>query len=156
MAEPYLTPERLADIRTNGSKSRRDEMSDALHEGGLRLGGSPNATSYRPRVLYGGNRTRFWPRGDAAAARIYRILEGCAKSPSLEAAVKGAQYKGLAQRYMETWVYFTTRDRPPPVKGTDHNPFRHLSDRDAERKFQRIVEDICDASTGVLGSWWTK
>lgn len=156
MAEPFLTPDALAKIKAGGSGDARREQ---LHDSGISFGGTPEATPYRPRVLYGdetGSRRRFWPRGDAAAARIYRLLEGVAKSASLERAVAGAEYRRLAQEYVELWIYYQTRDKPPPVKGKDHNPFRWMSDGDSERMFMRRVEDICDRSTGVLGSWWAK
>lgn len=154
MAEPFLTPERFEAIRNGTAPTGDEEKAIALHGGKY---GAPRdgSQAYRPRVLYGKRRT-FWPRGDAAAARIFRIMQGCTKSTSLEQAVHGAQYKRLAQAYAETWVYYMTRSKPPPVTGNDHNPFRRLSDIDAERMFIRKVEDICDLSTGVLGSWWTK
>lgn len=156
MAEPFLTPERLAAIK---SGSREDERAESVRKSGLDLRPpSPDARTYRPRILHGGARARrtFWPRGDAAAARIHRILEGCARALSLSGAVENAEYRRLAKRYGELWCYYMTRGKPPPARGADHNPFRHLSDLDAERLFMRRVEDICDASTGVLGGWWVR
>lgn len=109
----------------------------------------------RPRVLYSNDRRSFWARGNEAAARIYRIMQGCSGSSDMNRAVENAEERKLAKVYAETWIYYMTRKKAPPTKGTDHNPFRWLSDEDAERLFMRKVEDICDRSTGRLGSWWT-
>lgn len=114
-----------------------------------------NARRYRPRVLHADPRTisHRWPY---AVMRIARILESAARTPNLEHAVRDAEYSALAKEYVETWAYYMTRTRPAPLRGTDHNPFRHMSDVDAARMFVRRVEDICDRSTGKLGSWCTK
>jgi hypothetical protein len=95
-------------------------------------------------------------RWGAAVARIARILEGCAKSTSLVAAVEGAELGQLATEYFEVYSNYPRRHQPPPPSGNDRNPFRGLSDKDASRKFMRLVEDICDRSTGKLGSWYVK
>jgi len=134
----------------------RDPQKDA--EGATRklvTGINPNARPYRPRALHADPRTisHRWPH---AVARIYRILQGAQKSSSFVTAVNGAEYPELARQYAETWIYYMTRGKPAPVGKVDHNPFRNLSDTDAMRKFVRFVEDICDRSTGKLGSWCTK
>lgn len=91
-----------------------------------------------------------------ATARLYRILEGVGKSSNFVTAVKNAEYPALAQAAAELWMHWLTRGMPAPSLGVDHNPFRGLSNRDASRVFMRLVEDICDRSTGVLGPWYTK
>ena len=106
-------------------------------------------------MLYADPRT-ISPRWSYAVMRIKRILEGHAKATTVEGAIRGAEYAGLAQQYIETWSFYMFRSKPAPLVGTDHNPFRHLSDGDAIRKFVRMVEDICDRSTGKLGSWCTR
>lgn len=40
--------------------------------------------------------------------------------------------------------------------GDEVNPFYGLSDKDFERKFRRLIENICDRSTGRLGQWYFK
>ncbi len=151
--DPTLTPERLGAIKAGNdprglalvtTRNERDRLA--------------NATPYRPRSLHseGVHRRTFWLHGDAAVARIYRILQGAAKSSSFEQAIAGAEYPRLAREYAETWLYYQTRSQPAPLGRVDHNPYRNLSDFDADRKFRRAVEDICDRSTGVLGAWATK
>ena len=148
-----LTPEHLADIkRGKGVHARAQE---AVHESGLSMGGSPDARPYRPMALWE-NPRKVGPRWPFACMRIRRILEGVARSSSITDAVGGAEYKKLAREYGETYAYYLTRDRPAPARRVDHNPFRGLSDHDAFRMFVRKVEDICDRSTGKLGSWYTK
>jgi hypothetical protein len=95
-----------------------------------------------------------------ACARIGRILEGSmptrgafSRDSALESACKTAAHPKCARLFMETYSYFMTRHRPAPLLKTDHNPFRGLSDRDAWGKWYALVEKICDASTGKLGSW---
>jgi len=110
---------------------------------------------YRPRALHDNPRaiSSRWP---SAVARIYRILQGVAQSSDFERAVNGAEYPDLAKQYAETWIFYMTRTKPGPPNKVDHNPFRNLTDTDAMRKFIRLVEDICDRSTGKLGAWCTK
>lgn len=91
-----------------------------------------------------------------ATARIARITEGAGRASTLTEAVDGAELPKLARKYAELWAHFMTRGGLPPARGVDHNPFRHLNDGDASRMFIRKVEDICDESTGSLGSWFVK
>ena len=92
-----------------------------------------------------------------ACGRINRILSGIGAATTFGAAVKNAEVPRLAKKFADLWGWFLTRDMPPPPIGkVDPNPFRHLAPSDAGRKFVRLVEDICDESTGVLGSWYTK
>lgn len=109
---------------------------------------------YRPVALHR-NPMRESARWGAAVARIGRILEGAAGS-TLAGAVKNAQMPLLARKWSEVYAFYMTRSMPPPANRVDHNPFRGMSDRDASRAFMRAVEDICDQSTGVLGSWYVK
>lgn len=153
MNHSALTPEHLARIKAGTEPSRDDVNRQVTAEGRLTQGGGKR--KYRPRVLHADPRTisKDWPY---AVMRIKRILEGAARSSSIEGAVSGAEYPALAKQYMETWIYYMTRDRSVPVGKVDHNPFRHLSDGDAMRKFVRFVEDVCDRSTGKLHAWRTK
>jgi hypothetical protein len=153
--DPLLTPERLKQIK-NGTL--REDLADLAPNLNLTRGDKnrlSTARAYRPKALYA-NPLMIGERWAHAVKRIERIMEGCARANNLKAAANGAEYGGLATRFAETWAYYITRSKPSPTRGMDHNPFRGLSDRDASRKFIRMVEDICDASTGVLGSWYTK
>lgn len=143
-----LTPERLRAI-----KAGRDPRNEASHTQGIRQGGA-SGTPYRPRVLHANPHT-FSQRWSYAVARIYRIGEG-ANASSFGRATDTSEMPKLAKEYLELYAYYMTRARPAPLFGIDHNPFRHLSDKDAARMFERRVEGICDKSTGKLGPWYTK
>ena len=57
----------------------------------------------------------------------------------------------LAYRFLAAWCDFDLRYVAQTAK---HNPFFGMSSRDASLKLARVVEDLCDASTGRLGQWW--
>lgn len=114
-----------------------------------------DAVPYRPGVTHG-NPMLVSARWGAAVARIGRILQGAGRAATFSGAVANAEIPELARRYAELWSFYTTRSAPPRSRGRDHNPFRELSDQDAARMFMRKCEDICDASTGVLGWWYVR
>lgn len=144
-ASPELTPERLRAIKAG---------RDPNHEVPTANGGTPGAARFLMRG-FDTDPAMISPRWANAVARIYRIGEG-AKASSFGRATETAECPKLAKEYLETYAYFMMRTAPAPIGKTDHNPFRHLSNRDAMRKFVRMVEDICDRSTGKLGAWCTK
>lgn len=95
-----------------------------------------------------------------ACARVGRILEGAKPSwgtftgsAALESACASAAHPRCARMFMEMYSYFMTRHRAVNLLKPDHNPFRGLSDRDAWAKWYTVVENICDRSTGKLGTW---
>ncbi len=135
---------------------RPDRVSSAERETGTTLKVDERGRVVRSRMMHG-NPLATSERWGFAAGRIKRILEGVrTDTSSLVTAVEDAELGALATEYADTWGHFMTRLQAPPLSGNDRNPFRGLSDRDAARKFQRLVEDICDRSTGKLGSWYTK
>jgi hypothetical protein len=137
-------------------KPRVDHVAQAAAIAGLRLNAGGGEV-LRTRVLHG-DPTKVSERWGYAAGRIKRILEGVRRdTTSLVVAVEDAELGKLATEFGELWSCFKTFTGPPPKTGPDRNPFRGLSVRDAARKFQRLVEDICDRSTGIpgLGPWYT-
>lgn len=145
---------------------RPDPVAEAAEAARVKLTKSEEqraaqARPYRPAVLHhsaAAKRHPWWYMN--ACARIGRILEGAkpklgafTRSAALESACRSAAHPKCARWYMETWAYFSTRDRPPPIVGNDHNPFRHLSDSEAYAKWYALIERICDASTDKLGTW---
>ncbi len=148
--DPELTNDRLAEIKAERDNApRNDNGLVTTKSQGDRLA---SANPYLPRALHADPRliSSRWPN---ACARIFRIMQGAAKSSSFQKAVEGAEYPHLAKQYAETWLYYMTRTQAAPLFKVDHNPFRNLSDTDAMNKFVRFVEDICDKSTGKLGPW---
>jgi hypothetical protein len=145
---------------TTPSAVRPDLLAEAQAETHTKLtvdrdpADGENPHRYRPRVLHR-NPMQTSARWGAAVARIGRIIEGASGS-TLAAAAANAKIPELAKRWVEVYGYYMTRAMPPPATRVDHNPFRGLSDRDAARAFMRAVEDICDASTGVLGAWYCR
>lgn len=144
---PDPVEQALADTRTRLTKSEEER--------------GQQARAYRPRVLYSnpaGKNHPWWYTN--ACARIGRILEGArptfgafSRDYALESACLTAGHPKLARRYIELWGYFQTRDKPAPVKGQDHNPFRYMSDRDAYKRWYAEIERICEASVGKFGDW---
>lgn len=145
---------------TVGPSSRSNLVEDTAKMYGHRIEidrkpGAVNPRAYRPAALYR-NPQMLAERWGYAVARCQRIIEGSGGSSSLTAATANAEVPKLAKELLEVYAYYFTRSKSPPKVGADHNPFRHLTDKDASRMFIRKVEDICDRSTGVLGSWYTK
>lgn len=145
---------------------RPDPIADALAQTRLKLTKSENerlaqARPYRPGVLHAKPTAKQHPWWYVhACARINRILEGAkpawgsfSRNAAIESACASAGHPKCARQYMETFGYFYSRSKPPPLIGTDHNPFRGLSDRDAYAKWYTLIERICEASTGKLGPW---
>lgn len=145
---------------TSPSVIRPDELAAAQAQTGtvLTVDRDPElrgaAHRYRPNALHR-NPMAVSARWGAAVARIGRILEGAAGGTLVD-ATKNAQIPALAKKWVEVYGFYMTRARAPAFGVVDHNPFRGMSDRDASRAFMRAVEDICDKSTGVLGSWYVK
>lgn len=143
--------------RLEPGKERDDRQ--ALHEAaradGMQVVGDVRGRGeiYRSTLLHGNPllTDETWSR---ACARLKRILEG-ARGATLAGAAATAGVPKLARQWVETWALFMTRGRPPRQNKPDVNPFRGLSDEDADRMLRRKVEDICDQSTGALGAWRT-
>lgn len=143
-----------APAQLDPTRQRPDPVQQACHSAGVRLGGVGRPTRFR--ALHG-DPMLIGARWGAAVARIQQILERVARAPTLERAIAGAEYPRLAKEFGELWSYYMTRDALPPPNGrVDHNVFRGMSDKDASKKFIRLVEDICDRSTAALGPWWVK
>lgn len=137
---------------------RAAALAEAERANGVTVdrGGDGPGVVQRFRVLHQ-NAQKVGERWGYAVGRIKRILEGVRRdTTSLVTAVEDAELGALALEYADLWSCFLTRAAPAPLTGKDLNPFRGLSDRDASRMFMRKVEDICDRSTGKLGSWYVK
>lgn len=135
---------------------RPDPVADELARTKSRLLKSTEERTNKPAGFLDARPHKVSPRWPYACARIQRILEGAqpARGHSFESACKTAAYPRLAQDFMELYSYYLTRDKPAPIVGTDHNPFRLMSGRDAVAKFQVLVEKICDRSTAKMGGWY--
>lgn len=141
---------------------RPDPVAEELARSGLTLSkGERKGKVVKPVALDLSPTSKRHPWWYAyACARIGRILEGAkpsfgafSRGAALESACATAAHPKCARLVMEAYAYFTTRERPAPTRGTDHNPFRGLSDADATARWYSVIERICDASTGKLGTW---
>lgn len=146
--------DRAGELRGGGTKDpnppreRPDPVQQAAAAQGVRLlaDGEKPPTIWRPGFLFR-NPQQVSERWGFAVARIARICEGGTKDGALAA---------LARDYKTLFACFQLRNVPAASRGFKVNAFDGLIDRDAARAFMRGVEDICDRSTGVLGSWYTK
>ena len=138
-------------------REKPEEITRAEAETGTRLVGEGDDQGERVIIPELDHRmTLTSEKWAKAGGRIARVLEGMVPALDYRAAVKTAAMPLLALEYAETYSYFMTRGRPAPVGQTDHNPFRYLSDADAGRKLVAKVYDICDRTTGAMGSWYLK
>lgn len=131
-----------------------DPVASAAAATGVRLSVTPEGARRRPAGILDRGALLVGERWSHACARIFRILEGAGHggASTTVAAVRDAEMPKLAAEYLlEFKLYNFLRHR-------DHesNKYRGLTEPEAARKFMRIVEDICDRSTGRLGGWWVK
>lgn len=134
-------------------KERPDLIAQAHQQSGTH---DADGKPLRFRALHA-NPQSVSERWGYATMRMYRIMEGAGRSSSLAGSAANAAIPRLAMKIVELEGNFLTRGAPPPSRGrVDRNPFRGLSDKDAARVYMRLVEDICDESTGVMGSWYVK
>lgn len=133
-----------------------DPVAEAAQAAGVRLSVTPEAQARKRSSVPLLERSAHFvgERWAHACARIYRILEGAGQggASTTVAAVRDAEMPLLAAEYMRQFKLFTYLR----FRDHDSNPYRGMSDRDSARKFMRIVEDICDRSTGKLGAWYVK
>lgn len=90
----------------------------------------------------------------AMMARIKRIMEarGNVRQALLAKSLEEVAAPRLARKFVHLWLCYTNPFMP--VRG---NPFADVaSAHDRARIMLRGIEDICDESTGTMGSWWVK
>ena len=107
------------------------------------------ASGQRDRNILHANPFQVSARWPYAMGRIRRIVAGARAASTLAGGTSTAECPDLALRFLRLYAAYMTRHRE-----SRHNPFRGLTERDAARAFVRGVEDICDASSSKLGSWW--
>lgn len=128
-----------------------NELDTALASSGMTLReNASGVVSMRPRGLHA---RPLSERAMNCHARCERILQGIARKSTIEGAVNGAEHPELARELVRLYVHFQLRHQAAPLFGVDLNPFRHLSEMDAALKLWRLMEDICDRSTGRMGPW---
>ena len=97
-----------------------------------------------------------------AKGRIARILSDRTEHPDIRVACSTCVAPGLALEIvaLQAFVMASLEGRHtgkwrPERPGDEPNPFWGLSPDDFGRKMMRLIEDICDRSTGIpgLGPW---
>ncbi len=97
-----------------------------------------------------------------AKGRIARILSDRTEHPDIRVACSTCVAPGLALEIvaLQAFVMASLEGRHtgkwrPERPGDQPNPFHGLKPDDFGRKFMRLIEDICDRSTGIpgLGPW---
>lgn len=167
----------LADLEMVDSAKRAGDLSsgqrkapsktrgkDALHAAVAETGGGARLVDGKGKTV----RSRMFdgPGGDArwraCKARVFRILQG-AQGSTLGRALQdagGSALRPLAQEVGEQYALYMVRNPFPHPCGVgcnvNGNPYCSIADSEADGKFRRKLEDICDRSTGVLGSWYVK
>jgi hypothetical protein len=136
--------------RARRAEAKLDHWSATGGDGGRLV--APQGQRYRPRILYQAAH-RVSERWAYACARIFRLLEGASIHKDIRMVASTAAHPKLALRFLELWANYLMRG-PLQLRKAKHNPFDGLSDKDASRKFERMVYDICDASHGFNGPWW--
>lgn len=136
-------------------KKRSNELEEHCQEHGIRTA-VRECTPEKPRSVLDMNAQAVSERWGYAMGRINRILEPrgnikAAANKGMDAVVQEAAYPKLAAKFLNLWTWFLMRHTR-----SKWNPFYGMSQQDAARMFMRGVENICDESTGVLGSWYTK
>lgn len=100
-----------------------------------------------------------WSR---AKMRVARILAGRTEDPDIRIACSTCEAPGLALEIVAIHAFIVTSQPGrhtgmwrPERPGDQPNPFHGLKPDDFGRKFKRLIEDICDRSTGIpgLGPW---
>lgn len=101
-------------------------------------------------------------RWRSAKARLGRILTGAGpvtRHPDgtydFRSMTSTCECPGLAYTFLCHWFDFDLRYEPRTQK---HNPYYAMTRREASLKLARLVEDLCDSSTGIpgLGAWRTE
>lgn len=146
----------------------REERAAAERERAARL--DARASDSKARVMRGGEQvvstrnkvmhaaTLPTDRWSFAKARIARICEGVINHPDIIKATAGCTMPKLAREVFRIQGFILSRHTRPDQlpQGSEANPFFGLSEKDYAAKFQRMIENICDKSTGRLGSWYVK
>jgi len=111
----------------------------------------PQGQTVRVKALHS-NPLMTGERWALAVGRIARILAGAGRSAILADAARNAEIPALAVDFADVWSDFQTRN--PYRVGESKNRFDGMKDSDAAKKFIRLVEDICDRSSGRMGPWF--
>ena len=151
---PPPTREERAAAERDRAK-RLDERAAERHQAHI-MRGHERVVSTKNAVMHA--KTLPTDRWSYAKARIARICEGVINHPDIVKATAGCTMPKLAREVFRIQGFVLTRHTPPNQMppGSERNPFFGMSEADYAAKFRRLIEDICDRSTGRLGSWYVK
>jgi hypothetical protein len=154
---PKQTPEQLAEVRRIRRESREREQAAA--EGIVPI--NPGMVKRR-RVKQMHTAPEADSRWHLAMVRIARLLKGI--KPAIghyknidemrRVMFEDCEVPHLAAEIDRIRALMVVRDRMPRP-GDEPNPFFGMNKTDAGNLLQRMLEDVCDLSTGKCGPWRT-
>lgn len=150
-ANPAPSAAQVSKVRAAEKAKRAARRASVYADAGLEVVAPMQST---PQIV----RTAHLPcetdtRWMLARGRAKRIMEGTAAHSDPFVATRTATVPDLAYRLMRIYADFATRNIPRRP-GDEANPFANLKPGDTARVLQRLVEDVCDASSGRLGPWF--
>lgn len=151
------TPEERAEIRRIRKEQLEREMAP---QGMVSL---DKVKVRRRRIKQMHEKSKRDSRWSLAKGRVLQICRGV-RAPvgkvlgDMDATIRymtaTCEIPDLAYAVFRVRADLVVRDRMPRP-GDEPNPFFGMSEEDAGNLLQRKIEDICDLSTGKLGSWRT-
>lgn len=141
---PKPDPAEVRAERRGGLDQKAAEVGATIDHGQLTVKRQPVAIAHAASLP-----TDRW---SFAKGRLARIMSGATNHPDPKIATSTCEVPALALRAYKLFAQFATA-RYLPRQRDEANPFFGLSVIDRGRLLQRLVEDICDASTGRLGPW---
>lgn len=150
-ANPAPSAAKVSKARADEKAKRAAKRANVYADAGLEVVAPMRTT---PQIV----RSAHMPcetdtRWMLARGRAMRILEGTAANADPFVATRTATIPDLAYKLMRIYADFATRNIPRR-EGDERNPFAGLKAGDTSRVLQRLVEDVCDASSGRMGPWF--
>ena len=150
-AAPVVAPQ-TAEQRAEIQRIRKEQRDAEAQQAGVKMVDPGKAKRRRVASMHA--KSTIMDRWAHAKARVIRICAGMGRHRDPFQATRTCEMPDLAYEIYRIRANLVIRDRMPRP-GDEPNPFFGMSDIDASRLMQRLVEDVCDRSTGRLGPWRT-
>jgi hypothetical protein len=145
------SPEKQAEERQ--SRAQNLDVHMAEKHGAQVMRGDEKVVSQRGKIMHATSApTDRWSN---AKARVFRICQGRTNHPDPVVATSTCEMPKLALALFKIQAFVITRHVPPwkLPPGSEANPFFGLKPDEYMKKMQRMIEDVCDKSTGRMGPW---
>lgn len=130
------------------SKPGNDPVQQAASEAGMQFQ-KGETQKVRSRALHS---RPVSERDMNMMARVYRIMQGSGGNSTPSEALKNAADPKLAKEIATIWWLVQNRHLEACTCGT-RNPFCGLDGVTTKNMSWRLLENICDRSTGKMGPW---